>query len=59
MSRDCPEQRRDNRSGGGGGGGGRSCYNCGQEGHLSRDCPEQRRGPRDQVHILVFIVLVV
>lgn len=58
MSRDCPEQRRDNRSGGGGGGG-RSCYNCGQEGHLSRDCPEQRRGPRDQVHILVFIVLVV
>ena len=30
--------------GGGGGGGDRTCYNCGEVGHISRDCPTAGAG---------------
>lgn len=49
MSRDCPEggNSRGFSSGRGGnsyGGAARSCYNCGESGHMSRDCTSGGNG---------------
>ncbi|CAG2120046.1 unnamed protein product, partial [Medioppia subpectinata] len=41
---DSAPRGRGRGRGGGGGGGGRSCFNCGEEGHMSRECPQPRKG---------------
>ncbi|GBG26707.1 Cellular nucleic acid-binding protein-like [Hondaea fermentalgiana] len=41
ISRNCPTAPEGGAGGQAGGAGGRSCYNCGEVGHLSRDCTSE------------------